>query len=148
MIKEAEIKISSVIENLNSAGIADGEAERSESVHSGYLHIRGEDYFLTYREENEGVRTTSEIKYYPDGRVSVSRSGGVESSFLFVEGETTASLYRVPPYAFDAEIRTRRIRTSLSESGGVMELIYDMKIGGAEKSARMKIWISTNLRQG
>ena len=146
MIKEAEIKISSVIENLDDAGLPLGDSERSESSHSGYYHIIDEDRFVTYAEEGDGRKTTSEVRLFSDGRVSVSRSGAIESSFLFEEGATHFSLYKVDPYTFDAQIRTRKIRSSLSEEGGSLELIYNMKIGGAEKSARMKIWISTNSR--
>ena len=71
----------------------------------------------------------------------------LESSFLFEEGAVHTSLYKVPPYTFDAEIRTRKIRSALSEQGGTLELIYNMKIGGAVRATRMKIWISTNSRQ-
>ena len=147
MIKEAEIKISSVIESLDESGLPVGDTEKNDSTHEGYYHIIDGGYFVTYTEENEGAKTLSEVKLYPDGRVTVSRSGALESSFLFEEGASHTSLYKVPPYTFDAEITTRRIRSALTEDGGTLELIYNMKIGGAVRSARMKIWISTNSRQ-
>ena len=145
MIKRAEIKISSAIENLDESGLSGGDCEKNESRHTGYLRMGGGEYSLTYSEEEDGAKTSSEIKVFSDGRVSVSRSGAIESSFFFEEGATHSSLYKVPPYLFDCDISAKRVRTLLSESGGEIDLVYTMKIGGAEKSCRMKIWISTDL---
>ena len=36
-------------------------------------------------------------------------------------------------------VRTKKIRSSLSEDGGEVQLIYSMNIGGQEKNVRMKI---------
>ena len=77
----------------------------------------------------------------------VKRSGAIESDLYFKEGESHSSIYSVPPYKFDATGRARRIRTELNDCGGRIDLLYNMKIGGAEKSARMKIWISKALNQ-
>lgn len=145
MIKRAEIKISSAIENLDESGLSMGDCEKNESKHSAYFRTGGGEYSLTYSEEEEGAKTSSEIKVFSDGRVSVARSGAIESIFFFEEGVAHSSLYKVPPYLFDCEISAKRIRTSLSEAGGEIDLVYTMKIGGAEKSCRMKIWISTDL---
>ena len=147
MIKEAEIKISSVIESLDESGLSSGDTEKSESTHAGYYRISDGTASVTYTEESEGAKIFSEVRVFPDGSVSVSRTGALESSFLFEEGAVHTSLYKVPPYTFDAEIRTRKIRSALSEQGGTLELIYNMKIGGAVRATRMKIWISTNSRQ-
>ena len=48
----------------------------------------------------------------------------------------------MPPYSFDTDIYTRRIRNSLSLSGGELTLIYDMTIGGAKKKTTMKIKVT------
>ena len=72
----------------------------------------------------------------------VKREGGVEYEFIFREGETTSSLYSVPPYSFDTEIYTGKIRSSLTEEGGEISLLYYMTIGGAKKRTRMKIKVS------
>lgn len=147
MIKEAEIKISSVIESLDESGLSAGDTEKSESTHTGYYRIADGGYSVSYTEEVEGAKISSQVKVFSYGGVSVSRTGALESSFLFEEGAVHTSLYKVPPYTFDAEISTRKIRSSLSEEGGTLELIYNMKIGGAVRATRMKIWISTNSRQ-
>jgi uncharacterized beta-barrel protein YwiB (DUF1934 family) len=40
-------------------------------------------------------------------------------------------------------VKTRRIKASFTDEGGELSLFYNMKIGGAEKNARMRIWIKT-----
>ncbi len=146
VVKEAEFIISSTIENLDASGLPIGECERTEGRYSGYFHVFGDEYLITYTEEAEGKRILSEIKYSASA-VTVCRTGAIESRLVFTEGEAHASLYKIPPYTFDAEVRTRRIREALNENGGSLELHYNMKIGGADKSVRMKIWISTNSKR-
>ncbi len=144
VIKEVEIRISSVIENLGDAGLPEGDAERSTVDAVGYLNFRDGDATVTYSEQTDGERVDSEVRVEGD-EITVIRHGAMESEMRFAEGLTHRSLYRVGPYAFDAEVRTKRIRRELTADGGKIELYYNMKIGGAEKSARMRIWISTDL---
>lgn len=142
VINEVKIKIESVIENLDSAGLPDGESEKSVSECEGFLRYSDGEAVITYSESGEGGSVTSEIRY-KDGEATVKRTGAIESELCFREGATHHSLYSVVPYKFDAEVYTKKIRASLGECGGTLDLFYNMKIGGAEKSARMKIWIQT-----
>ena len=140
-IIDVNIKIESSIENLDSCGLPDGDAEKTFSETVGRYKFSEQSVILLYHENSDGGAVRSEISYR-DGILTVKRSGAIESNLQFKEGETHHSLYCVPPYQFDAEVKARRIRVGLDEDGGAIDLIYNMKIGGAEKSARMKIWIS------
>ncbi|MBO7197115.1 MAG: DUF1934 domain-containing protein [Clostridia bacterium] len=140
------IKIESSIENLDLSGLPEGDVEKSRSFATGYYSYSEEKIALSYTEENEGGKADSEILIC-DGGVRVKRMGAIESDLYFKEGESHSSIYSVPPYKFDATVKTRRIRCELDENGGKIDLFYNMKIGGAEKSARMKIWISKALNQ-
>ena len=144
VIKEVKIKIESSIENLDQSGLPDGEVEKTVSEAVGFIHCFGDEYLITYSERSEGGEVFSEI-LVKGGGVRVKRKGAIESDLYFEEGTEHKSLYSIPPYKFDASVLTRRIRNGLNEDGGVLDLFYNMKIGGAEKSARMKIWISTPL---
>ena len=146
VINEALIKIESFIENLDSSGLADGETEKNTSECSGFLRYSDGEAVLTYSESGESGDVTSEITY-KDGEAVVKRTGAIESEIRFCEGVTHHSLYSVVPYKFDMTVTTRKIRASISECGGTLDLFYNMKIGGAEKSARMKIWIQTTSRK-
>ena len=113
----------------------------------GFLHCRDGLILLTYSEKGEGGEVYSEI-LVKDGGVRVKRKGAIESDLYFEEGCEHKSLYSVPPYKFDACVTTRRIRNTLTEDGGMLDLFYNMKIGGADKSARMRIWILPISKQG
>ena len=141
-IREVKINIESVIESLDARGLVEGDAERTASECSGFLHYDGDTALITYTETNEGAELYSEI-IYSDGAITVKRKGAIVSELFFKEGEVHRSVYEMPPYRFDAEVKTRRVRVSLTDMGGNIDIFYNMKIGGAERSARMKIWIKT-----
>ena len=139
-IEEAKIKIESVIENIGASGLPEGDAERTLTESDGFIHYTEEGILLTYSERTDGGDVFSDISY-SDGEVWVKRHGALVSELFFKEGAEHTSVYEIPPYKFDATVKTRKIRADFSDEGGQISLFYNMKIGGAEKSARMKIWI-------
>ena len=142
-VRECRAVIKSRIENLGAAGLPEGDVERSESRVLGFYHYDSEgDILLTYCEESESGRADGEI-LVSGSEVRVRRTGAYESDFSFKEGVLHRSLYKVNPYSFDVEIFPKRVRVSLSENGGGIDLFYNMKIGGADKAVRMKIEISS-----
>lgn len=138
IIKEKKFKISSVIENLSPEGLVEGDAEKTEIAPTGFLKIDGDNFNITYSEMSEGGKIVSDILITPSS-VRVKRVGAVESEMYFEEGVKHQSLYTVGGYAFDTEVLTRKIRSSISKDGGDVSIFYDMKIGGADKKVRMKI---------
>lgn len=138
IIKEKKIRIVSTIENLDENGLAVDEPEINESECAGFLKISEDEFVISYAEFTENGKIISDIIIMQDG-IRVKRTGAVKSDMYFAEGKTDKSLYEVLPYAFDAEIYTRKIRNSITRDGGRIDLFYNMKIGGADKSVRMKI---------
>ena len=112
-IREAKIKIESVIENIDNAGLPDGESERNVIDVSGFIHYTDKGILLTYSEENEGATVYSDISY-SDGEVWVKRHGALNSNLFFKEGAEHSSVYEVSPYKFDATVKTRRIRANFT----------------------------------
>ena len=137
-IKEKRIIISSVLENLLPSGLCDGESERAQSSGDGFLKITDGEYNITLCENTEGGAVTTDI-LITDGSIRVKRTGAIASEMVFCEGLLHKSLYGVPPYSFDCEITTRKIRNNLTRDGGRLDIFYDMKIGGAEKRVKMRI---------
>ena len=137
-IKEMNFKVSSVIVNLDASGLPDGAPERTEIAVQGFYKI-GEDAFeIDYTENTEGGRVVTSISVDGEG-VRVLRRGAVDSDMRFSEGASHSSLYTVSPYSFDTVVRCKKIRSTLGKSGGRLDIFYDMTIGGAEKSVRMRI---------
>lgn len=138
IIKEKKFRFSSVIENLTPAGIVDGEAEKTEIISDGFFKISDAGFEISYTEMTEGGKVVSDIIIREDA-INVKRRGAVESDMHFSEGVCHKSLYTVAPYSFDSEIVTRKIRNNMTRDGGKVDIFYNMKIGGAEKSVKMRI---------
>ncbi|MBO7304186.1 MAG: DUF1934 domain-containing protein [Clostridia bacterium] len=136
--KEVRLTVASVIDNLTPSGLSDGDPERTEVSVCGKMLASPDAITLKYREQEEGSEVNTEIVIYP-AAVKVMRSGSIESEMYFEEGIVHTSLYRVPPYSFDAEIKTRKIRSSMTVNGGQLDIYYSMKIGGADKSVKMSV---------
>ena len=136
----AHFTVRSVIDNLTASGIPDGEPEITETASCGFMHFSEEQITLTYTENGEGGRVFTDITVLGKG-VTVKRRGAIESEMLFSEGVTHDSIYEVTPYKFDITVTARKIRNSLTKDGGILDMFYNMKIGGADKSARMKITV-------
>lgn len=132
------ITVNSVIDNLDDAGLPDGNPEINIFTTDGTLTVGDRGMRLSFEEENEGQKTTSAL-YLLGEKLLLQKRGAIESDMTFREGEESTSIYKVGPYSFDMLIRTKRIRSSLSEGGGEVQLIYSMNIGGQEKNVRMKI---------
>lgn len=140
IIKEKSFVISSVIENLTGDGLVDGEAEKTEIKVSGFLKISDGRLEISYVENTEGSRVVSDIRITEDA-VDVVRRGDVESNMHFEVGVSHKSLYTVAPYSFDTEITTRKIRNNMTRDGGRVDIFYNMSIGGADKSVKMRIQV-------
>ena len=84
---EALITIHSVIENLDGTP----GAERTQTEARGELSFGADGVILTWSEESEGGKIESRI-VASEGSVSVTRSGAIESSLFFKEGEISESL--------------------------------------------------------
>ena len=137
-IKEMTVKVSSVIENLTKEGLSDGAPERTEISPSGFLKVSGEDFEITWSELTEGGKVVCAVNV-EGGEVRVVRRGAAWSDMLFKEGLSHKSLYTVSPYSFDTVVFCRKIRNNLTKDGGRLDILYNMSIGGADKSVRMRI---------
>ena len=138
VIKEKTVIVSSVIENLLPTGLPDGEPEKTEISVGGYFKTDGTEYSITYSEECDGERAVSDIVIC-EGSVRVRKEGAVVCEMIFKDGFVHKFIYGVPPYSFDAEITTKKIRNGMTDDGGRIDIFYSMKIGGAEKRVKMRI---------
>jgi len=135
----AEIAVLSAIQNLDAHGLSDGEPESSRVTARGTILEKEGAVMLSYVEEGEGGKTECKITLFSDGHARVIRHGAVEADFLFIEGKTEKTVYAVPPYRFDAVLKTDRIR--MGERDGYREaaFFYHLTVGGAPKACRLTI---------
>lgn len=142
MLKKVKLKICSYIDNLDDNGLLTAEREVSEQTYSGAMKISCGDTSLSYRESTEGGSVFSDILISESGAVTVRRTGAIDSTMYFNEKEEYNTVYTIPPYKFDMNIKTKKIRSTLTEAGGTLEIFYEMNIGTQEKKVKMKIEVS------
>ena len=84
---------------------------------------------LSYEESEltgmEGTTTTFEVK---GPRVTLTRSGAVNSQMVFEEGRQHTSLYETPFGELSVDIQTSELKHNLSERGGLMEIKYSIAV--------------------
>ena len=136
--KKLILTVNSVIDNLSDAGLPDGEPEINIFTTDGTVSVFDGGYLLRFTEEQDGGVAHTSL-YVAPTRVRLVKEGAITSEMQFSEGEIFNTLYCVGPYSFDMTVRTKKIRNSLTEVGGELQLIYSMNVGGQEKNVRMKI---------
>lgn len=132
------LTVNSVIDNLSDAGLPDGDPEINIFTTDGTLSVFDGGYLLRFTEVQEGGEAHTSL-YITADNVRLVKSGAITSEMRFSDGEIFNTLYCVGPYSFDMTVRTKKIRNSLTEDGGELQLIYSMNVGGQEKNVRMKI---------
>lgn len=136
-MQKKRISIETFIEELDGRGEVE-DSDRTEQSAECFIREESGGIILSYSEKSEGGTVLCDITVF-DGTVTVKRSGDIESEFRFSEGLLHTSLYKIPPYSFDAEVFTRKIRNNLTLDGGTLSLLYDLKVGERVSRMRMKI---------
>lgn len=106
------------------------EPDGVELMTEGTLTATGEGgLLLSYQESEltglEGTTTTFEIR---GPRVILSRTGSVNSQMVFEEGKQHTSLYETPFGELAIGVQTSRLRHSLTERGGLVDLRYSISV--------------------
>ena len=108
----------------------DMEPDSIELMTEGTLTATGEGgLLLSYQESAltglEGTTTTFEVR---GPQVILSRTGSVNSQMVFEEGKQHTSLYETPFGELAIDVQTSRLRHSLTEQGGLMDLRYSIAV--------------------
>ena len=108
----------------------DSGEETIELVTEGRLDEDGQaGYTLSYQEsELTGLEGTTTVVQVDGGRVTLLREGNINSQMVFEEGERHLSMYETPYGSLSVGILTRRMRSTLGETGGDLEIDYAIEI--------------------
>ena len=103
--------------------------DATELMTDGTLEVTEDGLVLSYEESEltgmEGTTTTFEVC---GPRVTLTRSGAVNSQMVFEEGRQHTSLYETPFGELSVDIQTGRLRHNLTERGGIMEIQYSIAV--------------------
>jgi uncharacterized beta-barrel protein YwiB (DUF1934 family) len=91
-----------------------------------YIHSAKGESVLSYSESEitgmEGTRTTFRVS--PQGVVTLTREGAVNTVMTFEPGKKQTILYNTPYGAASLGVNARTVRSKLGKNGGNLELEY------------------------
>ena len=112
---------------------AEQEPEIIELVTEGTLEQTEFGWIISYEESEltgmQGVTTTFQIE---DKKLTLTRTGRLNSQMIFQEGIRHESLYQMEFGALMLSVCARKIHTQLSADGGVIDLAYGIEIEQTE----------------
>lgn len=107
----------------------DQEPDVIELVTEGTLEYRDGGWDIRYEESDltglAGVTTTFRVE---PGKITLSRSGKLQSEMVFQEGVSHNSLYQMEFGALMITVCATRIIAMLDENGGMIDLVYGIEI--------------------
>lgn len=109
---------------------AESGPDEMELVTSGVLKRDSRGGFLVSYQESEltGLEGTTTKLHVHGGRVTLLREGGVNSQMVFEEGRRHLSMYETPYGELSIGVNTKRMRSTLGEAGGDLEIDYAIEI--------------------
>ena len=109
---------------------AESGPDEMELVTAGTLKRDGAGgYTVSYQEtELTGLEGTVTKLHIKDGQVTLLREGSINSQMVFEEGRRHLSMYETPYGALSVGISTKRMRSTLGEAGGDLEIDYAIEI--------------------
>ena len=105
------------------------DPDATELMTEGTLTATGDELRISYEETAltgmEGTTTTFTVR---GPRVILSRTGTVNSQMVFEEGRRHLSMYETPYGSMSVGINTRRVKSTIGETGGDLEIDYAIEI--------------------
>ena len=105
------------------------EPDELELVTDGCLEKTETGWILEYQESEltgmEGVTTVFQIE---DKKITLSRTGKLNSQMVFQEGKHHDSLYQAEFGTLMITVCASKVDYRLSESGGVIDLVYTIEV--------------------
>ena len=126
--------------------------EEIELVTAGTMERDGQGGCTISYQESEltglgGTLTTFQVE---GGQVTLLREGSVNSQMVFEEGRRHLSMYETPYGALSIGVNTRRMRSTVGEAGGELEIDYAIEIDNlvaGQNLFRMNVRKNPPLRQ-
>lgn len=105
------------------------DSDNIELVTEGKLEDAEGALRLSYQEsELTGMEGTTTVFHVEPERVTLLRMGNVSSEMVFEEGRRHMSLYSTPYGNMEVGILARKLRSTLDQNGGKLEINYDIEI--------------------
>ena len=131
---------------------AESDPDEMELVTSGTLKRDGQGGFTVSYQESEltGLEGTTTKLHICGGKVTLLREGSINSQMVFEEGRRHLSMYETPYGELSIGVNTKRMRSTLGEAGGDLEIDYAIEIDNllaGQNLFRMNVKKNPPLRQ-
>ena len=111
------------------------ESEKTVYTVGGTLEDTPDGWRVTYAEPEEaGMAGTETQMDILSGRVELTRAGAVRARFVFAPDRPFHSVYETPYGNLNAAVYTRSLRVRLGDRGGLLELKYELELGGTKSA--------------
>ena len=119
-----------VIISIKGSQLYEGQdPDVTELVTAGTLRREQEGYPIAYQEtELTGLEGTTTKLRIEGPRVTLLRQGSVNSQMIFEVGRKHLSMYETPYGALAVGVETRRLKNTVDEAGGDLEIDYAIEI--------------------
>ena len=126
--------------------------DEMELVTAGTLKMDGAGGCTVSYQETEltGLEGTTTKLHIQKGKVTLLREGSINSQMVFEEGRRHLSMYETPYGELSIGVNTRRMRSTLGEAGGDLEIDYAIEIDNllaGQNLFRMNVKKNPPLRQ-
>ena len=119
-----------VIISIKGRQVNENGPDEIELVTAGRMsRTESGDFTVSYQEsELTGLEGTTTLLRSDGPRITLLREGTVNSQMVFEEGRRHLSMYETPYGSLSVGINTRRVRNTISEIGGDLEIDYAIEI--------------------
>ena len=131
---------------------AESSPDEIELVTSGTLKRDSRGGFTVSYQESEltGLEGTTTRLHIDGGKVTLLREGNINSQMVFEEGRRHLSMYETPYGELSIGVNTKRMRSTVGEAGGDLEIDYAIEIDNllaGQNLFRMNVKKNPTLRQ-
>ena len=122
--------MSNVIISIKGSQTDGKTTDEMELVTEGRLTANSAGGYTVSYEESEitGLEGTTTVLRVEGPRVTLLREGTVNSQMVFEEGRRHLSMYETPYGSLSVGVNTRRMKNTLGENGGDLEIDYALEI--------------------
>ena len=118
-----------IISILGNQNHLDSSPDEIQMMTTGTLTVTDRGYELRYEEtEVTGMVGTTTVILIEGARVTLMRTGEICSQMVFEEGRRHHSIYSTPYGDLEIGIATRHLLSTVSQTGGTLEIDYSMEI--------------------
>lgn len=118
-----------VIISIKGKQVNENGPDEMELVTEGRLICNDKGVLVSYQEtELTGLQGTTTMLRINGPVVTLLREGTVNSQMVFEEGRRHLSMYETPYGSMSVGINTRRVKNTIGETGGDLEIDYAIEI--------------------